>query len=42
MKQVKVFLVQQPLAAIKITEAVIHQCFLKEPKSKKGSKIHQN
>ena len=34
------FLVKQPLAAIKIMEAVINRCFLKKAKSKKVGKIH--
>ena len=33
--KLKVLLVKQPLAAIKITEAAIHKCFLKKPKVKK-------
>ena len=35
-------LVKQPLAAIKFIEAVINRCFLKQAKSKKVGKIHQN
>ena len=36
------FLVKQPLAAIKITEAAIHWYFLKKAKRKNVGRIHQN
>ena len=38
LKQPNILFVMQPLAAIKITGAVIHRCFLKKAKSKKVGK----
>ena len=39
---IECFLVKQPIAAIKITEAANHRRFFKKAKSKKVGKIHQN
>ena len=38
LEQPNILFVMQPLAAIKITGAVIHRCFLKKAKSKKVGK----
>ena len=42
LEQPNVSLIKHPLAAIKITEADIHRCFLKKAKSQKVGKMHQS